>query len=937
MKVPASGPLPAKIMIVGEAPGYDEERAGQPFIGQSGQELTRMLHEAKIPRTECFITNVCKYKPPRNQMSLWRIQRKKDPQNGFVWKDGFWVHPNVIEGCIELEKEIELCEPNIIIALGNTPLWALTGNDKITKWRGSHLTTKAGVKVIPTIHPAAILRQWGNRMLVLHDLRIAERESSTKEYNLPKFDFTIRPTLKQVVDFLEEIIERADKHEMHQNRASRVTAAQPHHAGPNKYISARPQKKIVDSMGVSGAENRIPNKNLNSSGLTPNKTHTNSEEKSGGQKETQGSRKDDLGNARDSQESNSREQGNNVQADPQGVRDREASGASRGGTPSVRRAGAEDAKPDLNAPPYLAPDLWEKYPIKVANDIETKNGFIACVGIATSSRKALCIPFMSDRDLDGYWTLEEEIIITKLLHRMSTHPCIGTIGQNFMYDAQYHIDHWSYTPNLCFDTMVAQGVLYPGLPKGLDFITSLYGEGHIYWKDDGKEVDTKRDEDAWWEYNCKDCCRTFECAEVIRPMLERYDLLDPYNHKISEWEPMLAATVKGVLVDLKARAKMDTLLTEAKAERMEWIERVLGHPLNPNSSKQMKALFYDDFKLPVIRARKANAKGEHNPTLDDEALTKLCKKEPLVWPLIDRIREYRSAGVFLSTFVKALLDPDNRLRSYFNIIGTETMRFSSKKNAFDRGCNFQNIPAGDEELEDETLFALPNVRKIFVPDPGFTFCDADLEKADAQVVAWDADDEELKQIFREGLNIHEENAKAIFNVLNKHTYAMAKRGVHLSNYLGTARTLATALGITVREAEMFQKNWFGAHPKIEAWQDDIKLRLMSDRQVTNKFGYRRFYFDRIEDSLKEALAWIPQSTVACVINRGLVNIYNNYSSLVDILIQVHDSLDFQFRTELKEELLPKLKKEMRILVPYQDPLIIGVNFKTSEISWGDCE
>jgi len=77
MRVKGEGPIPARIMLVGEAPGEQEERSGTPFCGSSGQELNRMLHEVGIMRSECYVTNVCKLRPPDNQISAWVATTKK--------------------------------------------------------------------------------------------------------------------------------------------------------------------------------------------------------------------------------------------------------------------------------------------------------------------------------------------------------------------------------------------------------------------------------------------------------------------------------------------------------------------------------------------------------------------------------------------------------------------------------------------------------------------------------------------------------------------------------------------------------------------------------------------------------------------------------------------------------------------------------------------
>jgi len=231
---------------------------------------------------------------------------------------------------------------------------------------------------------------------------------------------------------------------------------------------------------------------------------------------------------------------------------------------------------------------------------------------------------------------------------------------------------------------------------------------------------------------------------------------------------------------------------------------------------------------------------------------------------------------------------------------------------------------------------LPNVRELFLPDPGYTIFDIDLDRADAQVVGWEANDDELKTAFRAGEDIHRLNAETIFGRSNDELRQQAKKGVHATNYGATAKTVATSLGISIRDAERFQDIWFSAHPGIPQWHDRIEHSIQTTRQVHNAFGFRRFYFDRIDGLLPEALAWIPQSTVARVINGGFVNLHNNMPD-VQVLLQVHDSLVAQCPTRLFVSLLEDIRKNVLITVPYEDPLIIGVGIKASTKSWGDCK
>lgn len=137
--VPPSGPIPAKILLCGEAPGEQEEREGTPFVGASGQELNRMLSEVGIMRSECFVTNLVRIRPPNNDIGAFIAMKKRDITTAHIPLRDKMVLPLVKEGFSLLISEIELVQPKVIIAFGNASTWALTGNWGVTKWRGSIL------------------------------------------------------------------------------------------------------------------------------------------------------------------------------------------------------------------------------------------------------------------------------------------------------------------------------------------------------------------------------------------------------------------------------------------------------------------------------------------------------------------------------------------------------------------------------------------------------------------------------------------------------------------------------------------------------------------------------------------------------------------------------------------------------------------------------
>jgi len=186
--VPGQGKRDARIMFIGEAPGAEEARSKIPFTGPSGDLLWEICREIGIHRNDVYTTNVVKYRPPNNDL------RKL---NEILDDDG---QPITIESCIsQLWDEIQAINPNIIVTLGNTSLKAVTGKTSILKWRGSCIQSKAfDYKVLPTIHPAALLHsesddfekkgplKYSYKHIIKLDLLKAIKESEDKTYHPPE-------------------------------------------------------------------------------------------------------------------------------------------------------------------------------------------------------------------------------------------------------------------------------------------------------------------------------------------------------------------------------------------------------------------------------------------------------------------------------------------------------------------------------------------------------------------------------------------------------------------------------------------------------------------------------------------------------------------------------------------------------------------------------
>lgn len=242
----------------------------------------------------------------------------------------------------------------------------------------------------------------------------------------------------------------------------------------------------------------------------------------------------------------------------------------------------------------------------------------------------------------------------------------------------------------------------------------------------------------------------------------------------------------------------------------------------------------------------------------------------------------------------------------------------------------------------------PNIRRMFVPDPGFLLCDADLKGADAQVVAWESGEPQFKADLRSGVKIHKQTAEGFFgekflsapgDTGNKLTpkgrmYDDIKRATHGTNYGASAGTIAAALGWPLAEAQRFKHWWLNVqHPGIGGWHRRTEHSLRTRRGVENAFGYSITYYDRIDQLLPEALAWVPQSTVAIVSFLGAKNLRERFP-WIQFLLQVHDSIVFQIPLD-KTKLLPQIQAALSVVVPYPDPLVIGSKLQISTKSWGD--
>lgn len=191
IEVPHSGPEDAEILLVGEAPGDDEEQKKEPFVGVSGQLLRNTIFNLGYNPEHCRYANLCNYKPFNNKFHY------------------LYNSPELAAGQRMLTSYIENHKPNIIVPLGNEALHFLTGKGKdkygINTWRGSIIpcVIKPSIKCIPTLHPSFVSRNQENIPAFSFDISRIIADSKYPEFKYTERQYIINPTGLKLVQWIE--------------------------------------------------------------------------------------------------------------------------------------------------------------------------------------------------------------------------------------------------------------------------------------------------------------------------------------------------------------------------------------------------------------------------------------------------------------------------------------------------------------------------------------------------------------------------------------------------------------------------------------------------------------------------------------------------------------------------------------------------------------
>lgn len=414
-------------------------------------------------------------------------------------------------------------------------------------------------------------------------------------------------------------------------------------------------------------------------------------------------------------------------------------------------------------------------------------------------------------------------------------------------------------------------------------------------------------------YNCLDCCVTYEVFKELRSLYPSDPMI--YNFERALQAPVLEMMLRGFRVDEYERQKgIESLRKEIS--RLDGILQkfafaIWSKGLNPRSPKQLIDFFYSAMKLPEVWI---SLKGQRKLSTNREALEKL-ELYFHARPIIACILTIRDLGKKLSV-LETEVSADGRMRTSYNIAGTETGRWSSSSSADGTGTNLQNI-AGE-------------LRKIFISDEGWKLCGIDLEQAESREVGWlcgtlfgdwsyldacyagDLHTTVCRMTWKDlpwnGEKKHDrEIADQIF--YREYSYRdMAKKLGHGSNYFGRPFTMARHAKIPVHLAEAFQKGYFTAFPGIPKWHQHVAQSLQTQQKLVTPWGRERHFFGRPGDdtTLREAIAFAPQSATGDRTNLALYRLWQHFGSRIRITAQVHDAIYFQYReTDDEDELLPE--------------------------------
>ena len=557
----------------------------------------------------------------------------------------------------------------------------------------------------------------------------------------------------------------------------------------------------------------------------------------------------------------------------------------------------------------------------VAFDIEVSNEEVSCISFAYNDKNVISIPFL--RGGQDYFNPNQEVSIWKAISYILENREIIKLAQNGVFDSTFLLRKYGINVRPIDDTMVAQAILIPDFPKGLDFITSIY-TNNPYYKDEGKfriKSGSGSDRD-FWMYNAKDSIVLMEAFPRMLEELRGMKNMETYRRQVKMVEPLVYISERGIRMDVKGlRDESRRVGKELEFCEEELNKMTKGEINNPRSPKQVADYFYIRKSIKPYVNRSTG-----RPTTNDVALKRIARKGFKEAEILQKIR---GMGKMKSTYLDMNLDKDGRIRCNMNPVGAaDSGRLSSSKTIFGTGANMQNQPW--------------EMKKYMLADEGYIMYNIDLSQADNRCVAYVAPEFEMIQAFETGVDVHTKTASLIFKksldeISNKSGSSVIGDGRHSERFWGKKANHSLNYGegykrfaldneIPENDAKEIVESYHSVYPGIRQYHSWIENQLrVNGRVLENPYGRRRTFMSRWgHDLFKEAYSWIPQSTVADKMNKdGILFVYYNQQWFhdVEILNQVHDSLVFQIPIsigwEKHADIILKIKRSLESSISWR--------------------
>ncbi len=418
------------------------------------------------------------------------------------------------------------------------------------------------------------------------------------------------------------------------------------------------------------------------------------------------------------------------------------------------------------------------------------------------------------------------------------------------------------------------------------------------------------------------------CAEALwnlRPVLEKelekqgmqslyYDIELPLCTVLFNMEKT------GVAIDAQQLSQFGAMLTERIADCESLIYSYSAGPFNINSTKQLGTLLFEQLGLPPVKKTKTGY------STNADVLEKLKGKHPIIPAIMD----YRMLTKLNSTYAEGLMkviEEDGRIRTKFQNLVTATGRLSSAE------PNLQNIPVRTD-LGAE-------IRKMFIPKPGFVLVDADYSQIELRVLAHIADDQVMQKAFIDGSDIHTVTASQVFGVPLEEVTPLQRRHAKAVNFgivYGISEfSLADDIGVSRYEAKAYIDSYLANYPGVRDYMKRVVEEARAQGYTTTMFGRKRYIpelkssnFNIRQGAERIALNTPIQGTAADLIKLAMIRVDQALSREfpdAKLLLQVHDELIVECPEEQAAQVSALISREMEHVAELKVPL-------EAEAKWG---